>query len=132
MNEGHMEVPMILTLRAKPARYDERFAQIESGQNRIDRSIRDEISRNRDESGKLQIQNRDKLMKTLEIFRSGLLGTMGQIADMQKAQLQIFQEQLVKLTSGNEQRLDKLRETVDEKLRQLQADKAEKLEKIRV
>ncbi|MGO8693041.1 MAG: hypothetical protein ACLQMF_05135 [Rectinemataceae bacterium] len=123
---------MILTLRAKPARYDERFAQIESGQNRIDRSIRDEISRNRDESGKLQIQNRDKLMKTLEIFRSGLLGTMGQIADMQKAQLQIFQEQLVKLTSGNEQRLDKLRETVDEKLRQLQADKAEKLEKIRV
>ncbi len=127
-----MEVPMILTLRAKPARYDERFAQIESGQNRIDRSIRDEISRNRDESGKLQIQNRDKLMKTLEIFRSGLLGTMGQIADMQKAQLQIFQEQLVKLTSGNEQRLDKLRETVDEKLRQLQADKAEKLEKIRV
>lgn len=123
---------IILVIRAKPARYDERFAQIENGQNRIDQSVRDEISRNRDESGRLQVQNRDELMKTLETFRSGLLSTMGQIADMQKAQLQTFQEQLLTLTSGNEQRLDKLRETVDEKLRQLQIDNADKLEKIRV
>lgn len=123
---------IILVIRAKPARYDERFAQIENGQNRIDQSVRDEISHNRDESGRLQVQNRDELMKTLETFRSGLLSTMGQIADMQKAQLQTFQEQLLTLTSGNEQRLDKLRETVDEKLRQLQIDNAEKLEKIRV
>jgi DNA recombination protein RmuC len=123
---------VILVLRTKPSRYDERLFQIENGQNRIDQSVRDEISRNRDESGRLQVQNRDELTKTLDTFRSGLLGTMGQIADMQKAQLQTFQEQLLTLTSGNEQRLDKLRETIDEKLRQLQADNAEKLEKIRV
>jgi DNA recombination protein RmuC len=123
---------LIVTLRARPARYDERFARIESGQDRIDQSVRDEISRNRDESGRLQAQGREELKGTLETFRAGLLGTMGQIAEMQKAQLQTFQEQLLKLTSGNEQRLDKLRETVDEKLRLLQADNAEKLEKIRV
>ena len=123
---------LIVALRAKPVRYDERFAQIESGQDKIDKSVREEISRNREEAGKIQVQNREELTKTLETFRAGLLGTMGQIADLQKAQLQTFQEQLGTLTTGNEQRLDKLRETVDEKLRLLQADNAEKLEKIRV
>lgn len=122
---------LILFLRSKPARFDERFAQIESGQDKIDQSVRTEISRNREESGKLQAQNREELIKTLETFRSGILASMGQIAEMQKVQLQTFQEQLSTLTTGNEQRLDKLRETVDEKLRQVQADSAEKLEKIR-
>ncbi len=127
-----VSILLIIVLRAKPARYDERFAQIESGQDKIDKSLREEISRNREEAGKIQAQGREELMKTLDTFRNGLLGTMGQIADMQKAQLQTFQEQLSKLTTGNELRLDKLRETVDEKLRQLQADNAEKLEKMRV
>jgi DNA recombination protein RmuC len=122
---------LLFVLRMKPARYDERFAQIESGQDRIDRSVRDEISRNREEAGKTQVQGREELLKTLDSFRTGLLGTMGQIADMQKAQLQTFQDQLTKLTTGNEQRLEKLRETVDEKLKQIQTDNTEKLEKIR-
>jgi DNA recombination protein RmuC len=123
---------LIVALRSNPVRYDERFSQIESGQDKIDKSVREEISRNREEAGKIQVQSREELTKTLETFRTGLLGTMGQIADLQKAQLQTFQEQLSTLTAGNEQRLDKLRETVDEKLRLLQADNAEKLEKIRV
>jgi DNA recombination protein RmuC len=103
----------ILLRRASPARFVERLALIESGQDRLDKSLRDEMSRGREEGGKVQLQGREETIKALETFRSSLVG------------------QLSALTSGNDQRFDKLRETIDEKLRQIQADNAEKLEKMR-
>jgi len=103
----------ILQRKASPSSYVERLALIESGQDRLDKSLREEMSRGREESGSIQLQGRKELMDTLETFRSSLVG------------------QLSALTSGNDQRFDKLRETIDEKLRLIQADNAEKLEKMR-
>ncbi|MDP3176582.1 MAG: DNA recombination protein RmuC, partial [Spirochaetaceae bacterium] len=122
---------ILIALRSKPPRYDERFALIESGQERVDKSVREEIGRNRDESARAQAQGREELKGSLEAFRSGLLSTMSQLAEMQKVQLAGFQDQLAKLTTGNEAKLDTLRETIDRKLGLIQADNAEKLEKMR-
>jgi DNA recombination protein RmuC len=106
-------VLLILVRKSSGARYDDRFALLESGQDRLDKSLRDEMSRGREESGGIQLQGRKELMETLETFRSSLVG------------------QLSALTSGNDQRFDKLRETIDQKLGLIQKDNAEKLEKMR-
>ena len=103
----------VLIRKSAGARYDDRFALIESGQDRLDKSLREELSRGREESGSIQLQGRKELMETLETFRSSLAGQLGS------------------LTSGNDQRFDKLRETIDQKLALIQKDNAEKLEKMR-
>ena len=103
----------ILQRKASPARYDEKLALIESAQGRLDESLRKEMSLNREEAGKAQLQGREETIRTLETFRSSLV------------------EQLRVLTSGNDQRFDKLRETIDQKLALIQKDNAEKLEKMR-
>lgn len=124
-------VLIILLAGTKSPRYDEKLALIESGQARIDKGLRDEIARSREESGRSLAQGREELSRGLETFRAGVLATMAQISDMQKAQFQAFRDQLAVLSAGNEQRMDKLRVTVDEKLRQIQTENAERLEKMR-
>ena len=53
------------------------------------------------------------------------------VGAQQKSQLDGFREQLVTLTTSNEQRMTELRQTVDGRLRQLQEDNAAKLEQMR-
>jgi DNA recombination protein RmuC len=106
-------VLMIVARRGGNPRLEECLALIESGQERLDKSLREEMSLSREESGKVQLRGRSEMIETLERFRSSLI------------------EQLRVLISGNDQRFDKLRETIDEKLRLIQADNAEKLEKMR-
>ena len=45
-------VLLILLRKSSGARYDDRFALLESGQDRLDKSLRDEMSRGREESGR--------------------------------------------------------------------------------
>src|SRR6185369_1326995 len=60
-----------------------------------------------------------------------LLKRMSEIAGLQKDQLDTFSVQLKTLTASNEGRMDKLRETVEERLRLIQEDNARKLEQMR-
>jgi DNA recombination protein RmuC len=56
---------------------------------------------------------------------------MSELAGLQKDQLDIFAGQLKSLTASNEGRMDKLRETLEERLRLIQEDSARKLEQMR-
>jgi DNA recombination protein RmuC len=56
---------------------------------------------------------------------------MVEIASLQKGQLEGFAQQLGTLTASNEQRLEKLRDTVDLRLKWLQEDNAKKLDQMR-
>src|SRR5437588_7772623 len=64
----------------------------------VDRSLRDEFSRNREEAGAAAKNQREELTKSLENVRS--------VVDLRLGQLQ----------EGNAKQLDKMRATVDEKL----------------
>ncbi|MCX5748966.1 MAG: DNA recombination protein RmuC [Candidatus Saganbacteria bacterium] len=75
---------------------------LEKGQERVERAVKDEISKNREESGAGAKNLRDELFN-----------------------------QLTKLTSINTDRLDKMRETIEERLKLLQDDNSKKLEKMR-
>ena len=56
---------------------------------------------------------------------------MTELATLQKQQLDLFAQNLSRLSTTTEQRLDAMRETVERKLGDVQRDSAEKLEKIR-
>jgi DNA recombination protein RmuC len=99
---------------------DPRFDQLEKGLERMERMFQAELGRNREE-----------LSGNLRGFADAVQKRMVEIATLQKSQLEGFAQQLGTLTASNEQRLEKLRDTVDLRLKWLQEDNATKLEQMR-
>lgn len=117
-------VLVIILLRRRPGASDVgvHLATFEKGVDRIDRGVRDEIARNRDELNAAARQGRDEQNNTLRSFGQQLAQHISQLGAAQKAQLDTFAAQLSTLTQSNEHRLEYLRTTVEAKLAQLQAD----------
>jgi DNA recombination protein RmuC len=99
---------------------DVRFDQLEKNLERLERMFQAEMGRNREE-----------LSGTLRNFGEAVQKRMVEIASLQKGQLEAFSQQLGTLTGSNEQRMDKLRETVEVRLKWLQEDNSKKLEQMR-
>ena len=97
-----------------------RFDQLEKGLERLERTLQDELRRNREELG-----------GNLRNFGEAVQKRMVDIASLQKGQMEGFTQQLGNLTASNEHRLDKLRETVEVRLKWLQEDNSKKLEQMR-
>jgi DNA recombination protein RmuC len=104
---------------------------IERNQERLERTVKEEISRNREEAGNSSRNLREEMMNSLKSFNDSLLNQMQKISSLQNEQFNTFTQQLNTLTQSNEQRLDKMRLTVEEKLKSLQEDNSQKLEKMR-
>jgi len=110
---------------------ENRISDLERMLERQERALREEMARNREESALQARQGREELVAAMTGLGDSLLKRMSDIAQLQKNQLDIFAAQLNNLTSSNEERLDKLRDTVEERLRLLQEDNAKKLEQMR-
>jgi len=118
-----------------------------------ERAVRDEIAKNRGEASAAARQSREELSnalkavadtlakrfdaltqatsETLKGFNESLVNNIGEMAKLQKSQLDVFSERLDKLTQTNEQKLDKMRETVEQRLGALQEENAKKLAEMR-
>jgi DNA recombination protein RmuC len=103
----------------------------EKNQERLERALKEEISKNREEMAHNLLQSRDEAGKSLRSFNDSLLNQMKNISEMQEGRFNSFANQLSHLTQTNEQKLEKMRETVEERLRLLQEDNTKKLEKMR-
>lgn len=108
-----------------------RLGEAEKSQERIERTVREEIMRNREESATASRNLREETMNTLKGFNDSVLNLMQKNAAAQNDQLGIFSQQLTALTQSNEQRLEKMRETVEVRLKSLQDDNSQKIEKMR-
>jgi DNA recombination protein RmuC len=108
-----------------------RLDQSGNDQDRLERLLREEMARNREESASNNKQSREEMSGSLRDFSEAQLKRMMDIGSMQKNQLDIFSEQLKTMTQTNEQKLEKLRETVESKLRHIQEDNSQKLEQMR-
>ncbi|MFA6506472.1 MAG: DNA recombination protein RmuC [Treponemataceae bacterium] len=91
-----------------PAAADRLLAVAES-QERVERSLREEFARNREEAALSQ-------KRATEVLASQIAG---------------LREELARFGQGNDVKIEALRETVDRKLREIQADNAVKLESMR-
>jgi DNA recombination protein RmuC len=108
------------------------FSIFEKNQENMERSIREESSKNRQEAAFLAKQNREEMSGTFKLFSDSLLGRMTEISTLQKNQLDVFSGQLLSLTQSNETKMSQMRETVESRLQVLQDDNSAKLEQMRV
>ena len=96
------------------------LAALRENADRLERAVREEISRNREETG-----------KTMAAFGDSVRAVMTDIAGLQQQQLDTFTRQLSMLTQANEQKLDRMRDTVEARLASLQEDNGRRLEQMR-
>ena len=103
-------------------------------ETRLDHSglvIKDEISRNREETALSAMRAREEIGQSLRNTADSLLKRISESAGMQKDQLDSFSRQLADMTKLNEAKLENMRQTVAQQLRTLQEDNSRKLEQMR-
>ena len=93
--------------------------------------LREELGRSRQESAFADRQAREEMRATLGHLTDSILNRMTQIARLQKDQLDSFSRQLADLTRLNEGKLDALRLTMENRLQSMQASNTEKLDQMR-
>ncbi len=101
---------------------------IEKSYEHGERSAREEISRNREETANAIRQNREELASALKDFNDSIVKSMGEMAKLQKDDLTVFSGRLEKLTQMTEQKLDATRASTDQRLAAIQEDTGVKLE----
>ncbi len=107
------------------------FESLERNQERLERLVREEISKNRQETNTLTQQTREELQQSLNTFSDSVVARMTDISTLQKNQLDTFSNQLSTLTQINEQKLEKVRSVLEERLQSLQEENSQRLEKMR-
>lgn len=89
------------------------LAVFKENQEKLERQFREEMAKNREESTKANREGREEMTKSLTSFNES------------------FGSQFRNLIMINEQKLDKLRETVEKQLKDLQEDNSKKIEQMR-
>lgn len=109
-------VLQILLLRLKGPGIDTsvsaRLDSLDRGQERIERAVREEIARNREEGGKQSQALREEVVTTLKGMTDTVLKTLSEMANSQRARLEDFSKQLASLTEANQAAALQLREEV--------------------
>jgi DNA recombination protein RmuC len=98
---------------------------------RMESMVKDEISRNREEYGKIAGQSRKEAAESFTAFQETILKQMAEIVKIQTTQSDVLRKQVSDLTQSNEGRLEKLRETIEIQLKSLREDNTRKLEEMR-
>ncbi len=113
---------ILLSRSSRPplADLESRLAGLEKLQERTERAFREDGARNREE-----------VNRSLKDLNESLLSRVAENMTLQKGQWEIFAQQLTALTAQNIQKLDKITETLDLQLRNLQEDHRRQLETIR-
>ena len=110
---------------------ESKFVTLEKSLERNERLVNGEIAKNREESSTNARQVREELNQSVRLFNDSVLARMAEIANLQRSQLDIFAIQLGSLTKTNDQKLEQLRKTVEERLLLLQQDNGQKLDQMR-
>lgn len=110
---------------------DPNFKLLHGSLERLERELRQEMARGRQEAATTARADRDEQAQSLDRLAKTLAGQVGQLATLQGQQLEAFAQQLVRLTQSNEQRFEQLRQSVETRLGAIQADNASKLEEMR-
>jgi DNA recombination protein RmuC len=122
---------LIILVRRREIKAQDFFATLEKQQARIEHMVRDEFTRNRQESAGSAQQSRQEIGSILKSSSDSQLRQMSEVAGMQKDQLDSFSKQLLALTRLNEDKLESLRKTIEAQLRAMQEDNSRKLEQMR-
>lgn len=76
-------------------------------------------------------QLREEVVTTLKALSETITGTMGELGNVQKEQLESISSAIGKLSESNEKKLEAVRFTVENKLQSIQTDNARQLDQMR-
>lgn len=107
------------------------FEHADKNLERAQRALQEEISRNRTELNESIGNFREELQGALSAFNKTIISQMSEMSTFNKNQLDSFSKQLTALTQINEQKLEKVRDVVEVRLKTLQEDNTQKLEQMR-
>jgi len=128
-------VLLVILIKRKPdetvTKLKESLSSLKNRHQQTEHIIKDEISRNREETTVSAKNAREELSKSLKDFSDSLLKRMTENAGMQKGQLDSFSKQLGDMTKLNEKKLETMRLSMENQLRALQEDNNKKLEQMR-
>ena len=103
------------------------FSALQSGLERVERELRQEMARARQEAAVAARGDREEQAQALDRMAKTLSAQVGQLGTLQGQQLEAFAAQLARLTQSNEQRFEQLRQSVEARLGAMQNDNANKL-----
>ncbi len=124
---------ILLARRGDPgiAALGPRLETLEKLADRLERVLRDELSRAREEQSGGAKGLREEVGASLAGLRDGQVTTMSEFSRMQGERFQSFAQDLARLVATNELKLDALRAVVEERLTTMQSENAKKLDEMR-
>ena len=130
---GVLVLQLILWQRAgrKDESLEPAFNAVQSALERVERELRQEMARARQEAAATARGDREEQAQALDRLAKTLSAQVGQLGTLQGQQLEAFAAQLARLTQSNEQRFEQLRQSVEARLGAMQNDNANKLEEMR-
>ena len=133
MGAGVLLLQLVLLQRSgrKDDSLEPGFSALQSGLERVERELRQEMARARQESATAARGDREEQAQSLDRLTKALSAQVGQLGTLQGQQLEAFAAQLARLTQSNEQRFEQLRLSIEARLGAMQADNASKLEEMR-
>jgi DNA recombination protein RmuC len=124
-------IVMFRTGKFRQQEFTNHLMSIEKSIERVERTINDEMAKNRSENNLVARALREEVANTLSNLNESILKRMNENTRSQLAQLETFSQQLQGLTQMNEQKLERMRETVEKQLHMLREDNGSKLEEMR-
>ncbi len=113
------------------ARWKEQVSSLEKDLLKIERFLREESARERKEAGMNARNTREEVVHTIRSLGDSLVSRMTEIATLQKNQLDTFSGLLQRLTALNDERMERMRATIEERLKGMQEENGRKLEEMR-
>lgn len=103
----------------------------EKGLARLERELREELSRNRREDAEESFRDRDERANSANLLSQTVTTQVGQFGTLQGERLDAFSRDLNRFSLGLDERFERLKLSVEGRLVAIQNDNAQKLETIR-
>ncbi len=97
----------------------------------VEQTVREEFRSNRDESARAARDLREEVVRAQRSSIETMIKTIGELGNLQRDKLESVERRIKELTSSNEARIEKLRNTLDAQLKSLQEANEKKLDQIR-
>lgn len=123
-------------LRGKNQRDDEtRFRTLqeaqEKGMARLERELREELSRGRRDDAEEAFRDRDERAHSANLLSQTVTTQVGQFGTLQAERLEAFARELNRFSLGLDERFERLKLSVETRLTAIQVDNSAKLEEMR-
>jgi DNA recombination protein RmuC len=127
---------LVLLLRGKNGRDDEmRFRTLQEAQEkgvvRLERELREELSRGRREDAEEAFRDRDERAHSANLLSQTVTTQVGQFGTLQAERLEAFARELNRFSLGLDERFERLKLSVESRLTAIQVDNSAKLEEMR-